>query len=270
MIIDVNANLGHYPFRQLQRTDARSLVAHMDAHSIDIALVSSVHAVFYRDSHQGNRELFEEIQSFAGRLVPIATVNPKYVGWESDLAESIEQGRAQGIALFPEHHGYSLADDHGQSALRRIVEYDRPVVLTQRLEDRRQRHHWDIANDLTIESVIEAASAHPRLRVCLSNWIGLDGTQLLAAGLRGRCLIDFARLHVLMNKEVPLLVETLGGQSIAFGSHMPFDYLGPSLVKLANIGAVLPEDYERIAWRNAAEFFRLDLTELKAGKGAGQ
>jgi len=270
MIIDVNAYLGHYPFRQLQRTDARSLVAHMDAHKIDVALVSSLHAVFYRDSHQGDRELLAEIQPFAGRLVPVATVNPKYVGWEADLAESIEQGCVQGIALFPEHHGYSLSDEHGQSALRRIVEYDRPVVLTQRLEDRRQRHHWDIANDLTTESVIEAASAHPRLRLLLSNWIGLDGAQLRAAGLRGRCLIDFARLHVLMNKDVPQLIETLGVESIAFGSHMPFDYLGPSLVKLANIGAVLPEDYERIAWRNAAEFFRLDLTALSSGKGAAQ
>jgi predicted TIM-barrel fold metal-dependent hydrolase len=73
-----------------------------------------------------------------------------------------------------------------------------------------------------------------------------------------------------MNKEVPALIETLGAESIAFGSHMPFDYLGPSLVKLANVGAVLPEDYERIAWRNAAEFFRLDLTELQSGKGAGR
>ena len=269
MIIDVNAYLGRYPFRQLQRTDARSLVAHMDAHSIDIALVSSLHAVFYRDSHQGNREMLEEIEPLAGRLVPVATVNPKYVGWETDLAESIEHGRAQGIALFPEHHGYSLFDEHGQSALRRIVEYDRPVVLTQRLEDRRQRHYWDIANDLTTESVIEAGFAHPKLRLLLSNWIGLDGAKLLAAGLRGRCLIDFARLHVLMNKEVPLLIESLGVESIAFGSHMPFDYLGPSLVKLANIGAVLPEHYEQIAWRNAAEFFRLDVTELGAGTGVG-
>jgi predicted TIM-barrel fold metal-dependent hydrolase len=261
MIIDVNAYLGHYPFRQLPRTDARSLVAHMDAHGIDIALVSSLHAVFYRDSHQGNCELFAEIQPFQPRLVPVATVNPKYVGWEADLAESVETGRAKGIALWPEHHGYQLADEHGQAALRRIADYGLPIVLTQRLEDRRQRHHWDVASDLTIDSVIAAATAHPTLRFLLSNWIGLDGTKLRAAGLRGRCLIDFARLHVLMNKEVPQLVETLGVESIAFGSHMPFDYLGPSLVKLANLAVVLPEDYERIAWRNAAEFFRLELPQ---------
>lgn len=265
MIIDVNTYLGHYPFRQLPRTSARSVVAHMDAHGIDVALVSSLHAVFYRDAHQGNRELFAAVQPFSDRLLPIATVNPKYVGWEADLAESIESGRARGIALWPEHHGYQLADEHGQAALRRIAGYDVPVILTQRLEDRRQRHHWDVASDLTLDSVIAVATAHPQLRLALINWIGLDGNRLRAAGLRGRCLIDFARLHVLMNREVPRLIESLGVEAIAFGSHVPFDYAGPSLVKLANVAAVLPEDYERIAWRNAAEFFRLELPEKPTG-----
>jgi uncharacterized protein len=265
MIIDVNAYLGHYPFRQLRRTDARSLVDHMDAHGVGLALVSSLHAVFYRDSHQGNRELFDEVEPFSQRLAPIATVNPKYVDWERDLAESVERG-AKGITLVPEHHGYQFSDDHGQAALKRIAELDLPVVLTQRFEDRRQRHHWDVANDLTTEVLIKTAVAHPTLRILLSNWAGLDGDQLRAAGLRGRCLIDFARLHVLMNKEVPQLIETLGVEAIAYGSHMPFDYLGPSLVKLANIAALLPDDYERIAWRNAAEFFHLEIPQGPAGK----
>ncbi|MBL8850408.1 MAG: amidohydrolase family protein [Planctomycetaceae bacterium] len=260
MIIDVNAHLGHYPFRRLRRNDARSLVDHMDAHSIDLALVSSLPAVFYRDTQEGNRELFDEIEPFRLRLVPIATVNPKYVGWERDLAESVQRG-AKGITLVPEHHGYLLSDEYGHAAMQRIAELDLPVVLTQRFEDRRQRHHWDVANDLTAATLIEAAGAHPTLRFLLSNWAGLDGEQLRAAGLRGRCLIDFARLHVLMNKEVPGLIETLGVEAIAYGSHMPFDYLGPSLVKLANVAALLPDDYERIAWRNAAEFFDLKLSD---------
>jgi hypothetical protein len=39
-------------------------------------------------------------------------------------------------------------------------------------------------------------------------------------------------------------------------------YLGPSLVKLANIAALFPgEDYEKIAWQNAASFFRLDIAD---------
>jgi predicted TIM-barrel fold metal-dependent hydrolase len=185
-------------------------------------------------------------------------VNPKYVGWRRDLDEAVERWKMKAVTLVPAHHGYSLADDHGQAALEAIAECGLPVVLTQRFEDRRQRHHWDVAEDLALKDVIEAARSHPKLKFLLSNWGGLDGARLAEAGLKGRCLIDFSRLHVLMLKDVPKLIAALGVESIAFGSHMPFDYVGPSLVKLANLESLPKADHERIAWRNAATFFRID------------
>lgn len=259
MIIDVNAFLGHYPFRRLERTTARQLIELMDAHSVDAALVSSIHSVFYRDSHQGNAELFEDIQPYAGRLFPVAAVNPKYAGWERDLEHSVQQGRAKAITLWPEHHGYSLGDEFGLAALSAINACRLPVVLTQRLEDRRQRHHWDVADDLSQASIIAAAAAFPDLRFHLCNWTGLNETQLLAAGLRGRCLVDFARLSMLMTKDAVRMMDTLQAESIAYGSHMPFDYPGPALVKLASVQALFPERYPQIAAQNATAFFRLEL-----------
>ena len=83
--------------------------------------------------------------------------------------------------------------------------------------------------------------------------------------MRGRCLIDFARLNVLMRKDVPKLIGALGVEAIAYGSHMPFDYLGPSLVKLANLATLPPQDYEKIAWRNAAGFFGVATSPAPSG-----
>lgn len=259
MIIDVNAYLGHYPFRQVSATSARRLLTLMDASGIDRAVVSSLHAVFYRDAHRGNAELHEETNAHGARFIPVATVNPKYIGWQRDLAECVKHWKMKAVTLVPAHHGYSLAGAEGQAALAKIAEYGLPLVLTQRFEDRRQRHHWDIAEDLEIKSVLEVAKAHPKLKILLSNWIGLDGAQLAAAGLKGRCLIDFSRLHVLLLKDVPKLIAKLGPEAIAFGSHLPFDYTGPSLVKLANLETLPTADYEKIAWRNAAAFFNLDM-----------
>lgn len=259
MIIDVNAYLGHYPFRRLRHRTAAEVVTLMDANGIDRAVVSSLHAVFYRDAHQGNEELHEQLKSHGQRFIPVATVNPKYVGWQKDLATCVERWKMQAVTLVPAHHGYSLTDEHGQAALDKIAEYGLPVVLTQRFEDRRQRHHWDVAEDLELRTVIEIAKTHPKLKFLLSNWVGLDGARLAEAGLKGRCLIDFSRLHVLLNKDVPKLIASLGTQSIAFGSHLPFDYVGPSLVKLSNLESLPADDYEKITWRNAAEFFRIDV-----------
>lgn len=261
MIIDVNAYLGHYPFRRLRYTSAAQMVEHMDSCGIDVAVVTSLHAAFYRDADQGNQELFDEIRPFSRRLVPVATVNPKYVGWKRDLERAVERGSAKAVTLLPAYHGYRLTDDHGQAALQQIGQYDLPLVLTQRLEDRRQRHPWDAAEDLTVAELSEVAVAHPALRFVLSNWAKLDGAELLAAQLRGRCLIDLARLHVLLHKDATNLIGALGVEAIAFGSHMPFDYVGPSLVKLANLQTLPVGDYQRIAWRNAARFLQIDAPE---------
>ena len=257
MIIDLNASLGHYPFRSLRHRTAAELIGLMDRNGIDRAVVSSLPAVFYRDAHRGNEELLAETKAHGSRLIPVATVNPKYAGWERDLAEAVETWKMKVVTLVPEHHGYQLADEHGRAALARIAGYGLSVMLTQRFEDRRQRHDWDRAEDLTLNSVLDAAQAHPRLKFVLVNWLGLDGQKLVDAGLKGRCLIDFARLQVVFRKEVPKLIETMGAESIAFGSHLPFDYVAPALVKLANVALLRPADHERIAWRNAAQFLGL-------------
>lgn len=254
MIIDVNASLGHYPFRRLRHTRAAEMVELMNRSGIARAVVTSLHAAFYRDAERGNEELFAEVAAHGDRFVPVPTVNPRYVGWERDLSETVARWKPKAIALLPEQHGYSLADEHGRAALARIDELGVPVLLRQRFEDRRQRHAWDKAEDATMNALLEAARAQPKLKFLLVNWAGLDGAKLVDAGLKGRCLIDFARLQVVFRKDVPKLIATLGVEAIAFGSHMPFDYVAASLVKLANVQAVRRADYEAIAGRNAARF----------------
>jgi len=255
MIIDINAHLGHYAFRSLEQTTAAGMIALMDRNGISKAVVSSLPAVFYRDTHRGNEELNAEIQPHRDRLIPVATVNPRYAGWERDLAEAIDQWKMKAVTLLPEHHGYSLTDEHGRAVLAKVQELGVPVVLTQRFEDRRQRHAWDRAEDLNAVTMLQAAKAHPRLRFVLNNWLGLDGPKLAEAGLKGRCLIDFARTHVVFRKDVPKLIDALGVEAIAFGSHAPFDYMGPSLIKLSNLEKLPAADFEKIAWRNATSFF---------------
>jgi len=258
MIIDVNACLGHYPFRALRYNTAETMLGLMDRSGIDRAVVSSLHAVLYRDAHRGNEELHAATRAHGGRFIPVATANPRYVGWGRDLVEAVERWKMKAVALVPEHHGYRLDDEYGRAALKRIAELGVPVVLMQRFEDRRQRHAWDRAEDLTQPALLEAAKAFPTLKFLLLNWLGLDGAKLVEAGLKGRCLVDFARLQVVYRKDVPRLIETLGVATLAFGTHAPFDYVAPSLIKLANVELLRPADREAIAWKNAARFLALD------------
>ena len=258
MIIDINATLGHYPFRQLAATTGAEMLALMDRWTIDRALISSLHSVFYRDAHRGNLELFEALQAAADRFIGVATIDPKYAGWQQDLESSLQHKQIKAVTLVPAHHGYQLSDPIAAEAIKQIVKHDVPLLLTQRFEDRRQRHHWDIAEDLELSSVLELGRQHPDLRLILSNWIGLDGARLKAAGWKGRILMDFARLHVLLHGDVGKLIDVLGLECMAFGSHMPFDYTAAALVKLSNLDSFSQAEQDQIAWRNAATFLKLN------------
>lgn len=257
MIVDVNAALGPYPFRALENAAPETLLAAMDRHGIARSLVSSLSAVFYRDAHRGNEQLRELVGGSGGRLVAGATVNPVYVGWERDLEEAVMRWGMKAVALYPEYHGYALDGPAGRAVLARIATLGVPVILKQRLEDRRQRHAWDRAEDLALPAVLAAAKAHPTLRLALLNWGALDGAKLAEAGLRGRCLADFARLPVVLRHDVPTLVAALGPEAVAFGTHAPFDYAGGSLIKLSNLERMYPGDGAKFASGNAIRFFGL-------------
>ncbi|MBU6174004.1 MAG: hypothetical protein KGQ60_09380 [Planctomycetes bacterium] len=256
MIIDCNAFCGPYPFRQLRYHSVDAILGLMDRNGLDGAILQSLTSVFYRDAHRGNEELYQATRSHPTRFLTVCTLNPKYVGWEDDLKQAVEQWGMKAVALYPSHHGYQWNDPFVADAIGKIVEYDLPLVLVQRLEDRRQRHAWDAAEDLDLRSVLDLATGNPRLRIFFCNWNSLDGTKLANAGLRGRCLIDFSRLQVLLNRDVFKLMDSLGVESIAFGSHLPFDYVGPSLVKLSILESMEPRDLEKIRSGNAISFFR--------------
>ena len=257
MIIDINAHLGHYPFRQLRHNTTDGLLALMDASGIDKAVVSSLNSVFYRDAHTGNEELAEAAENANGRFIPLATINPKYAGWERDLDQAVSEWQMKGIRLVPQYHDYQLTDEHGQAILTAAVERQIPVAIPQRLEDRRQRHHFDAATDLSLDGVLRAVQSHSELKLIFLNWLSISEDTLKEAGLCDRILIDLTRIPILLVKTLPTLIVSVGIQAIAFGTHIPLNYPGPPLVKL-EIMEVTEEDRERIAWRNAVEFLGLE------------
>ena len=260
MIIDLHAHLGHYPFRRLRNNTARGLLELMDRYGIGKAVVSSLNSVFYRNAHEGNQELQAATQVAPDRLIPLATVNPNYADWEHDMDEMLCNWGWKGVYLVPSHHQYRLGDSAGQAVLHRIAQRNVPVVLPQRLEDRRQQHWMDSTEDLQFSEVAEALKDFPDLKVILLNWQALDGPRLRRAGLADRVLVDITRLSVTLQKQLPQLIESIGVGAIGFGTHMPMGYVPPALLKLDIRGFLSAEERERVAWRNAAEFLGIDVS----------
>lgn len=256
MIVDIHCHLGHWPFRPLRHNTAAGLVERMDRFGIDSGVVSSLDAVFYRDAQAGNEELAEATADWPDRFRLLATVNPRYAGWERDLDRCVEGLGMKGLRLVPQYHDYDLTDTHGQSVLAAAAERNLPVAIPQRLEDRRQRHHFDDARDLTGEEILGALKAHPRLPFVLLNGTGYENVDLLDEdAFRERpFLIDITRLTAVLQASIPKLVHKVGAEKVAFGTGMPVNYPSPALIKLDVLDAP-KEVKEKIAWRNAAAMF---------------
>jgi predicted TIM-barrel fold metal-dependent hydrolase len=111
MLIDSNAYVGHWPFRQLKDNTCKGLLGRMDKFGINMSVVSNLNGIFYKNTQHANEELYDEIRSdrrFSSRFVPFAVINPAYNGWKDDFEICTDKMGMKGIRLHPIYHGYEL------------------------------------------------------------------------------------------------------------------------------------------------------------------
>lgn len=253
MLIDVNAYLGHFAFRQLRYNTADGLLRLMDAKGIDRAVVSSASAITYRNAQSGNEELAEAIKPHADRLIGLAVVNPFYAGWQDDLQTCHESFGMKGLRLYPHWHNYKPTDACCSELIEAATERGLIISISLRVEDYRQQSWLVDVPDLTPAEIAPLVKAKPRARFLLVNGIGFAGSPLAPKqpDAATNCWIEISRLSAVMGDEIGQLIARLGADRIVFGTGMPFNYPDPALVKLEVVKASA-EDKEKIRWRNAA------------------
>jgi predicted TIM-barrel fold metal-dependent hydrolase len=253
LIIDVNAYLGHWPFRRIRHNTASGLLRLMDENGIDKAVVSSINAIFYKNCHAGNEELAAETKAHRDRLIPFATLNPEYPGWRDDLKQCHEDFGMAGLRLFPHYHNYELTSGSSLDMIRHATERRMVLAVPMRMVDRRQRHWLDNVSDLSISDIESAMRECPEASFIILNGRGFQNSGLVRdEKLKARdFLIEISRLSVVLQEEVPRLMEVLGPSKLAFGTGMPFKYPVPALLKMQILDA--PEQVkEKIRWENVA------------------
>jgi len=258
MMIDVNAYLGHFAFRQLRHNAAASLLALMDAKKIDKAVVSSASAITYRNVQAGNGEVAVEVKGHRDRLIPFAVANPFYAGWQDDLKICHEELGMTGLRLYPKWHNYTLSDRCCLDLVNAATERGMIISIPLRVEDKRQRSWLVDVPDVPLEEVAELVKACPQARFILLNGLGYVKSPLgrKDSGLSSNFAIELSRLSALLDNEIGQLITNLGAERVMFGTGMPFSYPDPALLKLEVLEASAP-DKEKIRWQNAAACLRL-------------
>jgi predicted TIM-barrel fold metal-dependent hydrolase len=228
MLIDINANIGHWPFQQTNCNTCQALLERMDQTGIDVSVVSNMNGIFYKDTQASNEELHKEInadQSFRDRFIPFAIINPIYAGWKRDLDICISEMGIKGIRLYPKYHDYELTDPSCIELVKVARDRDMAVALTLRMADSRSRSWMDLDQEWNLEDVIPIIREVPDAKYLVLNiangiHISDEATELFKSS---NIVFDTSGRNIYNLSE---LINIFGKDKFALGTHSPIlDYV---------------------------------------------
>jgi predicted TIM-barrel fold metal-dependent hydrolase len=245
MLLDINAYVGHWPFKQLQYNTCSKLLDRMNNFGVDVSVISNLNGIFYKNTQSANEELFDEINSdrrFKDRFISFAIINPIYAGWRDDFKTCVEKMGMKGLRLFPQYHDYELTDPSLIELVKMARDRGLPVTFDIRMVDSRQRSWMDIpkfnpATDFKVDvitkewalkNIVPIVKEVPDAKFIianLANSIDLDdeGMELIK---KADILFDISGRATRGDNTLSELLKRFGSDKFAFGSHSPvLDYL---------------------------------------------
>ena len=249
MIIDVNANLGHWPFRKLNHNTPDGLCGLMEKNGVTRAWVAMMDCIFYKDVQVGNRDLAEAVKGYEDKLNPVAVINPYFPGWEEDLAECVETLGMSAVRLYPNYHNYTLADECFSQFMARASGMNLVVQIAARASDERM-HHWHVTVPATgLKPLGNAAAEHRDVKIIVCNVRAHEAT-VIEGGLESHenVLIDIS--HVESVNGVGELSDKIGSRRVLFGSQAPYQYMKSAILKMQEAD-LSDEAKEDILFKNA-------------------
>jgi predicted TIM-barrel fold metal-dependent hydrolase len=238
-LLDANAWLGHYPFRAVPNNTPEGLLRLMDRHDIAQALVGSVHSAFYSDAHSANEELARWVRPYRDRLIPCATLNPAYPGWERDLRQCTDEWGMRGLRLFPAHHRFSLGSPRCLELVRAATQLGLHIAIPVRLEDRRQQHWMDSTAEVSLDDIADLVRRCPDAHLLVLEAVGVENSPFVQdpSLSNARVSFEFSRMASVLHRSIPKLLERLGPSRLVFGTGMPLKIPGPAILKLSVLDA---------------------------------
>jgi len=228
MLIDINANIGHWPFQQTNCNTCKALLERMNQYGVDVSVISNMNGIFYKDTQASNEELVEEINSdkrFSSRFFPFGIINPIYAGWKNDLDICSKKFGMKGIRLYPKYHDYELTDPSCVELVKSARDRGLVVAFTLRMVDSRPRSWMDINKEWSLKDIIPVIKEVPDAKYLILNVA--NSTKLSDEEME-----LFKKTDIVLDtsgratSNLGELLKTFGKDKFAFGTHSPIlDYL---------------------------------------------
>lgn len=244
-MIDINAYVGHWPFKQLKYNTCGMLLDRMNRFGVDVSVISNINGIFYKNTQSANVELYTELKTegrFKHRFIPFAIINPMYAGWRDDLETCVTKLGMKGLRLYPQYHDYEISDPSLVELVTRARELGLPVAFNIRMVDSRQRSWMDIPHfeinaaekydpitrEWSLENIVPIIRAVPDAKYMvlnLANSVRLSDADMSLVR-RADVLFDTSGREIRGNNTLSELLKRFGNDKFAFGTHSPIlDYL---------------------------------------------
>lgn len=255
-IIDTCGYIGNWPFRKLSKNtieDVDALCADIGA---DTLMLGSSNAVFYKNSYEGNMEVWNALQGkdLKTKMLPMAMINPAYTRWEEDAKFFIKELGFFGLEMAPDYQGCNFATD-GAKLYRLASELGVPLRINFEFENCRGAHHMDVQKPSIMTAVLPMLKAGDGTLI-LNGCGGVDMDVAKAARERGNIFVDIFRFDSFAASGLEILADAFTTDQLCIGTRVPFSYGEPNLVKLEYCKAFSDEDREKIAWKNMAKIVK--------------
>lgn len=254
MRIDVNAFVGHYPWRRVPGGAPGALLQAMDRNGIDQAWISNLAAMFWKDPAEGNA-VVRGCADQEPRFRPVFAVHPGLPGWESIPAEAVKAG-APCVRTDPTVYGLAPAGREMTALVARSAEMGVPILMAVRLEDGRQRHPNDQAAELDAASLRALIRSHPRVRLIITH-ADRDLIEQVHFGSTpdeaSRILWDTSWIWGPPEDHFAMLLDTVGLERFTFGTGMPLRIPENSVAKL-DLLEIAKEDRTKLESLNLQQF----------------
>lgn len=234
-MIDVNVTLHRWPFRRLYGDEPERLVSYLRTKGVTQAWACSFDGLLHRDISAVNARLAVDCRR-SGRdfLLPFGAINPKLPDWQEDLRRCQEEHRMPGIRLYPNYHGYTLADPPFGELLEAAARRSLIVQIALAMEDERTQNPLMQVAPVDPAPLLDAVKRQPSARVVLLNGNRIPGVkQLSAAGVH----FDIAMREGIGG--VARMVDETAADRVLFGSNYPLFYFESAELKIKEAG--LPE-----------------------------
>jgi len=251
-IIDVNCLYGHWPFRHVPGESIAETTTAAASHGIDVMLLSSLNAIFYRDCYEGDEELHNVLPQNAYHIM---TIDPSVPTFEDDLKCGLSQFRLKGVKIFPTYHNFDLKDSSVTRLIDILTEMDIPLMLAMQIEDPRLCHMC-FPSSVPVHSVESMVQNNKKIPIVLLNCINpmLNELSNIAAQY-GNLYFDTSGLRYDL-ETINKMVKKWSSERILYGSQAPL-YCRKSTLNLVFKDNV-PEDIQhRILYKNAEELFSI-------------